>query len=135
MTVKTICRLIGFALLALGIASFRGLERLGLHSSTLHNVLYLLSGVLALYFGFVDSNQGARDFARIFGLAYLALGLLGFFAPGFVSLLLGFDEATARQLTPDNLVHLAIGTAFIAASLAPARGHAPRDAWENVRRG
>ena len=106
-----------------------------MHSSTLHNALYLVSGLLALYFGFVDSNQGARDFARIFGLAYLALGLLGFVAPGFVSLLLGFDDATARQLTPDNLAHLVIAAGFIVASTAPARGHQQRDVSENVRRG
>jgi hypothetical protein len=135
MTVKAICRLMGFGLLALGLVGFRTPERFGMHLSTLHSTIYLLSGVLALYFGFVDSNQGARDFARIFGLVYLGLGLLGFVAPSLVSMLLGFDDATARELMPDNLAHLAVGAGFIIASTAPARGHEQRDVSENVRRG
>jgi hypothetical protein len=135
MTVKGICRFLGFVMLAVGLAGFRAADPLGMHLSTLHIGLYLLSAVLALYFGFVDSNQGARDFSRIVGVAYLALGIAGFLAPGFVSLLLGFDEATARELTPDNLTHLALGAAFILASTAPGPGHQQRDVTENVRRG
>jgi hypothetical protein len=135
MTVKGICRFVGFVLLAFGLIGFRAADPLGMHLSTLHIALYLLSALLALYFGFVDSNQGARDFSRVIGLAFLALGVAGFLAPGFVSLLLGFDEATARELMPDNLAHLALGVAFVIGSTAPGPGHQQRDVTENVRRG
>ena len=39
--------------------------------------MHIISGVVALYFGFAGSMSGARGFCLVFGIVYLALGIFG----------------------------------------------------------
>jgi hypothetical protein len=125
MTV-TICRVMGFILLAVGVLGFPAPNLLGMHLTPMHNVVHLASGALALYFGYA-ATAGARGFALTFGAVYFLLGVLGFAAPDLVARLIGHPPtADARALTPDNVVHLILGGTFLAAGWA--RGRLPRRA-------
>lgn len=114
---RTFSRLAGAVFVAIGAAGFARPGLFGLHLTRTHNVLHVATGLVALYFGFAAG--GARVFCALFGVAYLALGVLGFVAPGFVATLLGHPgPVTAQMLLPDNVLHVVLGVAFLAAGLA-----------------
>jgi hypothetical protein len=115
---KTVCKILGVVFLLVGVAGFVKSDLLGAHLDPLHNLVHIVSGVIALYFGFAGSLSGARGFALVFGVVYLALGILG--------LVLG-DAERAREWTVPGLplmlgfvdhgIHLILGVAFLAAGL------------------
>ena len=74
---KTVCKILGVVFLLVGVAGFAAPNLLGAHLTPPHNVVHIVSGVVALYFGFAGSLSGAKGFCLIFGLVYLALGLVG----------------------------------------------------------
>jgi hypothetical protein len=113
---KTVCKVLGVVFLLVGVAGFAKADLLGAHLTPPHNLVHIVSGVIALYFGFAGSLSGAKGFALVFGVVYLALGILG--------LVLG-DAAMAREwhVGPlmlgfvDHGIHLLLGVAFLAAGL------------------
>jgi hypothetical protein len=119
---KTICKVLGAVFLIVGLLGFVEPRLLGMHLSFTHNWIHLISAALALYFGFAASPGAARTFALLFGAVYLLLGLLGFIAPAPVAALLQAHQAPGelRSLTPDNIVHLLLGAAFLIAGFARA---------------
>lgn len=114
--VKTVCKVLGVVFLLVGVAGFAKADLLGAHLTPPHNLVHIVSGVIALYFGFAGSLSGARGFALVFGIVYLALGILG--------LVLG-DPEKAREWNVgplmlgfvDHGIHLLLGVAFLAAGL------------------
>src|SRR5262245_51833360 len=120
----TVCRIAGFALVAAGLAGFAEPMLLGMHLTPVHNIIHIVSGVLALYFGFIAPG-GARGFAIAFGSIYLLLGFAGFAAPNLVAAAIGHDGmVNAGALMPDNVVHIVLGGVFLATGFAAAS--APR---------
>jgi uncharacterized membrane protein HdeD (DUF308 family) len=120
---RTLSRVMGVVFLLVGVAGFAAPGLLGMHLSTTHNVIHLLSGALALYFGFGASPRAARAFCLAFGAVYLGLGLLGLVAPGVVAELVQARHVDATpNMTPDNVVHLLLGAVFLAGGLVRAPG-------------
>ena len=119
---KAICKVLGVVFLIVGLLGFLSPNLLGMHLSGIHNIIYLISAALALYFGFAASPSAARTFSLILGAVYLLLGALGFIAPGSVIKLLQAHHAPGgpRSLAADNIVHLLLGAVFIVAGLARA---------------
>src|ERR1043166_10237205 len=76
---KTVCKILGVVFLLVGVCGFAAPTLLGAHLTPAHNLVHIVSGVLALYFGFAGSAGAARGFCIIFGLVYLLLGVCGFF--------------------------------------------------------
>ncbi len=113
---KTVCKILGVVFLIVGVAGFVAPNLLGAHLTPALNLVHLISGALALYFGFAGSLSGARGFCLIFGVVYLALGLLG--------MVLG-DPAMGRMWhvgpldlgMADHGIHLLLGAALIAGGL------------------
>ena len=113
---KTVCKILGVVFLLVGVAGFAAPNLLGAHLNPAHNAVHILSGVVALYFGFVGSLSGARGFCLVFGIVYLALGLFG--------MVLG-DAGNNRMwhVGPlelgviDHGIHLLLGAAFLAGGL------------------
>jgi hypothetical protein len=114
---KTVCKLLGLVLLLVGVLGFTHLlDSLGAHvgpAYAAHNAVHIVSGLIALYFGFAGSAGGARGFCILFGLVYLALGLCGWF--------LGtgagheFHLGTLLMLGKmDHIIHIIVGVAFLA---------------------
>jgi hypothetical protein len=115
---QTFCKIAGVVLVLVGLAGFFMPHLLGMHLTPVHNIVHLLTAALALYMGFAASPAAARTFCIAFGAVYLLLGVLGFVAPGLVATILAHEgPVTAGELMPDNLVHVALGAAFLVAGL------------------
>jgi hypothetical protein len=110
---KTVCKLLGVILLLVGVLGFTHvLDPLGAHLNgyPAHNLVHIISGVIALYFGLAGSLGGAKGFCTIFGIVYLLLGLVGL-AKGDLMigpLMLG---------KVDHGIHLIVGALFLAGGL------------------
>lgn len=132
---KTICKLLGVVFLLVGIAGFAKMDLLGTHLSMVHNVVHIVSGIIALYLGFAGSMAGARTFCLAFGVVYLILGVLGFVlgAEGFPTITgmsdMGKDPNLWKVLPGnlelgrmDHIVHLLLGIVFLAGGLLTKGG-------------
>jgi hypothetical protein len=108
---KTVAKLLGLVLLLVGILGFTHLlDSVGAHLSPVHNCIHIVSGILALYFGFAGSLSGAKSFCTIFGLIYLLLGIVG--------LALGDLHIGPLILGKvDHGIHLILGAIFLAGGL------------------
>jgi len=108
---KTVAKIMGLVLLLVGVLGFTHvLDSLGAHLSPAHNLVHIVTGVIALYFGFAASLSGAKGFCIIFGLVYLLLGILG----------LAMGELHIGPLMlgkVDHGIHLIVGAIFLAGGL------------------
>lgn len=123
-----VATILGIVFLLVGVAGFVMPALLNTHLSMVHNVVHLVSGVVALWLGLKGSPSAAKTFCIVFGAVYLLLGLAGFVA--------GTDAAPtghvpgphdARMLTVipgmlelgtmDHAVHVLLGVVFLAAGL------------------
>ena len=117
---KTICKILGVVFLLVGVAGFAAPMLLGAHLTPPHNVVHIVTGVIALYFGFAGSLSGAKAFSLVFGIVYLALGILG--------LTLGNPENDRMWMvgplhfgTSDHAIHILLGVLFLAGGLFTKR--------------
>ncbi|MGH9318041.1 MAG: DUF4383 domain-containing protein [Thermoanaerobaculia bacterium] len=117
---KTLCKIAGIVLFIVGLVGFAMPGLLGMHLTSIHNIVHLLTGAIALYFGFSGSAAAARTFCLVFGAVYLLLGILGFVAPGVVAGIIGHTLAAGESLTADNAVHLLLGAVFLAVGAGKA---------------
>ena len=60
---KTVCKILGVVFLLVGVCGFVAPHLLGAHLSPAHNVVHLVSGALALYFGFAGTFSAAKMFS------------------------------------------------------------------------
>ncbi|HKQ54201.1 MAG TPA: hypothetical protein VJT74_17625 [Pyrinomonadaceae bacterium] len=125
---KTICKLLGVVFVIVGIAGFVAPNLLGTHLSMAHNLVHIISGLIALYFGFAASLSAARGFALAFGAVYLLLGIVGFImgSPGTSSIAgMAMEDGRLWKVLPgtlelgtaDHAVHILLGIVFLAGAL------------------
>jgi hypothetical protein len=112
---KTVCKILGVVFLLVGIAGFAKSDLLGAHLEPAHNIVHIVSGVIALYFGFAGSLAGAKAFSLVFGVVYLALGILGM-AMGSGELRM-WTVGPLHLGTVDHGLHILIGVIFLAGGL------------------
>lgn len=123
---KTVCKILGVVFLLVGVAGFVVPDLLGSHLSLAHNLVHIVSGIAALYFGFAGSPSAARSFCIAFGAVYLLLGIVGFVAGGDAkptverlahmptdSRLLKVIPGQLELGTMDHIIHLALGLVFL----------------------
>ena len=112
---KTVCKILGVVFLLVGLCGFAAPTLLGAHLSPAHNVVHIASGIIALYLGFAGTLSAAKTFALVFGVVYLALGVLG--------LALGAGEERMWMVGPlhfgrvDHGIHVLLGIVFLAGGL------------------
>lgn len=112
---KTVCKILGVVLLLVGVVGFAVPNLLGAHLNLAHNVVHIVSGAIALYFGFAGTLSAAKSFCLVFGVVYLALGILGF--------ALGTGEQKMWEVGPltlgnsDHGIHVLLGVIFLAGGL------------------
>ena len=112
---KTVCKILGVVFLLVGVAGFASPGLLGAHLTPPHNVVHIVSGVIALYFGFAGPLSGAKAFSLVFGVVYLGLGTCG----------MAFGTGAERMwmVGPlhfgqiDHAIHILLGVAFLAGGL------------------
>ena len=111
---KTIAKILGVVFILVGLVGFIMPTFLGTHLGMTHNLVHLISGAVALYFGFAGTLSAARLFCIVFGIVYALLGVAGF--------LLGTGpDRTLEALVPlglhlgtmDHLVHVLFGLVFL----------------------
>ena len=117
---KTVCKILGVVFLLVGLIGFASPHLLNAHLSAAHNVVHIVSGAIALYFGFAGTLSGAKTFSLVFGIVYLALGILG------MALGTGDDRmwhvAGLLDLgTADHGIHILLGVIFLAGGLFTKR--------------
>ena len=116
---KTVCKILGVVFLLVGVVGFVAPTLLGAHLTPAHNAVHIISGVIALYFGFAGTLSGAKIFSLVFGVVYLALGILG--------MALGTGEGRMWMVGPlhlgqaDHGIHLLLGVIFLAGGLFTKR--------------
>ncbi|HEX8354697.1 MAG TPA: hypothetical protein VF611_17450 [Pyrinomonadaceae bacterium] len=131
--IKTVCKIIGAVFVLAGIAGFVAPGLAGLHLSTAHNLIHLVSGAAALYFGLAASLSAARMFGIVFGVVYLLLGLAGFLlgSPGTPEMHgMAADSRLFKVIpgvlelgTSDHLFHVIGGIVFLGAALLTRADH------------
>ncbi len=127
---KTISTVLGVVFILIGLIGFFAPGFLGTHLSVAHNLVHLISGAVALYFGLAGTLSGARLFCLIFGAVYLLLGLVGFAlgspaAPTIPAMAnMGTDARLWRVIpgtlelgTMDHVVHVLLGIVFLIGGL------------------
>jgi hypothetical protein len=116
---KTVCKILGVVFLLVGVCGFVKPDLLGAHLSPAHNAVHILSGVIALYFGFAGTLSAAKTFSLIVGVVYMALGILG--------MALGTGEGRMWMVGPlhfgqaDHGIHILLGVIFLAGGLFTRR--------------
>ena len=114
---KTVCKLLGLIFLIVGIAGIFSHNLLGAHLNMAHNMVHIVSGVVALYFGFSGSYSGARGFCLLFGLVYLLLGVCGWFLGTGAKHMFNIPNAESPILMlgkMDHIIHVLLGVIFLA---------------------
>ena len=112
---KTVCKILGVVFLLVGVCGFAAPTLLGAHLTPAHNLVHIVSGIIALYLGFAGTLSAAKTFALVFGVVYLALGVLG--------LALGAGEERMWMVGPlhfgrvDHGIHVLLGIVFLAGGL------------------
>ena len=115
---KTLCKVGGLIFLILGLAGFAAPNLFGFHLTPIHNVIHIVTGVIALYLGFAGSYAGAKSFCLAFGVIYLLIAIIGFMAPDTLASILGHSgPMTSAELMPDNVFHLLVGIVFLAVGM------------------
>jgi len=109
---KTICKLLGVVFVLVGICGFLMPHLLGAHLTPPHNLVHLVSGAIALYFGFAGSGSAARAFCLIFGAVYLLLGVVGWFMGVGADHM--FNVGSLLMLGKmDHIIHILLGVIFL----------------------
>lgn len=100
-----------------GITSADG-HLLGIfHVNTVHNVVHLLSGAVALYAG-MAGVEAARWYFRVFGLVYAAVAALGFV----------YGDQAILGLVANNMADTFLHVVIAAAALVIGFGTGPQHA-------
>ena len=103
---KTWLIILGVVFLVVGLLGFVNNPVLGVFSvNSLHNLIHIVSGVLALIFAF-QSPSAAKQFSLVFGIVYALVFVLGLVASGFMMSLLN------NSMT-DNILHLILAVVFL----------------------
>lgn len=111
---RTVCKLLGLILLLVGIAGFTHLlDSLGAHLNQAHNLVHIVSGLIALYFGFAGSAGAARSFCLLFGIVYLLLGVCGWFLGTGPEHMFKIGELLTLGKV-DHIIHILLGVVFLA---------------------
>ena len=122
---KTVTTFLGAAFLLVGLLGFVVPDFLGAHLTPAHNIVHLVSGALALYFGLSGTLKVARLFNIVFGSVYGLLGLIGFIGGQTgISPLHGLDSRILEVIpgvlvlgTTDHIIHIVLGAILLVSGM------------------
>lgn len=104
---KKIITILGVVFLAIGVLGFFNDPLLGVFEvDTLHNIIHLLSGALALVVAGMGTDA-MRAYTRVFGVVYGLVAVLGFLMPG--DMILGLFMSTMA----DDVLHLVLAVVLL----------------------
>lgn len=104
---KMVLTLLGVVFVVVGLLGFVNDPVLGVFEVDMfHNVIHILSGILALA-AVGMSKDMMRLYAKVFGVVYALVGIVGFVMPG--DMILGLFEANLA----DDLLHVALAAVLL----------------------
>ena len=112
---KTVCKILGVVLVLVGLIGFVAPNLLGAHLTGAHNAVHIVSGAIALYFGFAGTLSAAKAFCLVFGVVYMARGILG--------MAMGTGPDRTWMVGPfhfgqvDHGIHILVAVIFLAGGL------------------
>ncbi len=112
MSSKTAALLIGVVFIAVGLLGFIDNPIIGtsegaiFHADTTHNYVHIISGVLFVLVALM-APRSAAGFMILFGIIYLAIGVLGMMSDS--GQVLGFLHVNAA----DNYLHIGLGVVIL----------------------
>jgi hypothetical protein len=120
MTAKSAALAIGVIFIAVGLLGFidnpivGSSEKAIFHADTVHNMVHIISGVLFVLVA-MAAPASAATVMVIFGIVYLAIGILGISSAGEEGMakVLGFLHVNAA----DNYLHIALGIVIALAGI------------------
>ncbi|MBI2949190.1 MAG: DUF4383 domain-containing protein [Verrucomicrobia bacterium] len=112
----------GALLIMAGLFGFIAPGFMGLRLSPAHNLLFLVSGAVAIYFGLLTRQAAGRTFCIVFGAFYGLLGLAGLVAGGLNGPITIIPEALVLG-TMDHVVHGILGAVFLTVGCVSETGH------------
>lgn len=127
---KNFAVIMGILFCLVGLAGFIDRTMMGMHLSNTQNLLHIISGIIAIYFG-ISNDESARKFCLVFGIVYAVFGIAGlFFGPGTFTLThlpAGLTDDHVMKLLPrhlelgtkDDVVHIIFGAVSFIAGLMP----------------
>jgi hypothetical protein len=124
---KIICKMLGISFVVLGVIGFIMPGLLGTHLSPAHNLVHIISGAVAMWFGWKGSPKAAKAFSLTFGAAYGLLGIAGFFAPPGMPSMAGMEPSdhllkvipgVLELGTNDSILHIIVGAIFLLAGFS-----------------
>jgi hypothetical protein len=122
---QKVCLIVGFFLILLGLVGTVIPEALSMHLSPSHNIIHLVSGILAMWIGSMDEPKRANVFCIVTGFLYSAIGIAGFIIglPGYPSgnmpgmsgdqYLFKVIPNVLELGSMDHTVHLILGAFFL----------------------
>ncbi|HEX3560093.1 MAG TPA: DUF4383 domain-containing protein [Pyrinomonadaceae bacterium] len=119
---KTIATILGVVFILVGIIGFlvgkpadpMTANFIGTHLTTSHNLVHIISGAIALYFGLAGTLSAARMFDIIFGIVYALLGVCGFaLGTGPDRMFDALGSLGLHLGTMDHVVHILLGVVFL----------------------
>ncbi|AHI06654.1 hypothetical protein BDW_10770 [Bdellovibrio bacteriovorus W] len=116
------CVVVGALMVVLGLVGFVVQDLFGAHFTYAHNIIHIVAGGLAMWFGF-DSVANSRRYAYIAGAIFGVLGVLGFIlgTVGIPSVPSLAEDTYLWRLIPgtlefgvsDHILHCIYGVAFL----------------------
>ena len=123
MTAKSLATIIGVIFIIVGILGFIDNPIVGksenaiFRTDMLHNIVHIVSGVLFVCFA-MFAAASVRSFMILFGLIYLALGVIGAMQIGHAEMkLFGFLHVNKM----DNYLHIVLGVVIMLAGFVSRR--------------
>ncbi|MBI4543485.1 MAG: hypothetical protein HY705_10700 [Gemmatimonadetes bacterium] len=118
MNTKLYGKVVGVVLLLLGVIGFLTPTLAGINLGKKHSLVHLATGAVLAWVGFGQTDEGlAKNLVLVFGVIYLALGVLGFVREDLI-----LYHAEVRI----NVIHLVIGLWAIAAAMMGGKAVAPQ---------
>ena len=103
---KTIVMVLGVVVLLVGVIGYFNNPVLSLFPvNGLHNLVHLAIGVLLIIFA-MRGDAGASMIAKVMGIVFALVAILGFLAPDLMADLLAIDMA-------DNWLHVVLAIVFL----------------------
>lgn len=115
----TILGIVGFLAVGLGSGFF-----LGLATNGLHNLVWLVTGLVGLLAGYYEAGRFSRTFDQVVGIVYAILTIAGFIAVGLgTGTLLGIVPLSLAN----NILHLITAVVALVAGYLPTRAAMERE--------
>lgn len=115
---KMLITILGVVFIVVGLLGFFNNPILGIFEvDAMHNVVHLLTGVLALVFA-SKGNGSAKMFAKTFGIIYLLIAVLGFITVPDGGKVLNVIETNMA----DHILHVVLATIFLVIGFSKDRG-------------